>query len=118
MKNAVIKETEAERKMRIRNAVNKRLKEIGEPHPIGCFLNHFYIDEWLDKPEQCFEYEEYDEETHGSYDEYLYGEDIKEGRLYGGGDSCISDLEEDHFWGIEDRWIYNDDGMRVCKIKR
>ena len=38
-------ETDAERKARIRERVNRRLKEIGEPHPVGCFLNHLYINE-------------------------------------------------------------------------
>jgi hypothetical protein len=37
----VMVETEQERKERIRRAVNRRLKEIGEPHKIGQFLNHF-----------------------------------------------------------------------------
>jgi hypothetical protein len=37
-------ETEHERKERIRMCINQRLKNIGEPHTIGQFLNHFYID--------------------------------------------------------------------------
>ena len=36
-------ETEEERKERYRQAINRRLREIGEPHTIGQFLNHFDI---------------------------------------------------------------------------
>lgn len=98
---------EVEKKERIRRAIHKKLKEMGEPHPVGCFLNSMYIDEWLEEPEYVYEEE---------YDGDLYSEDIEAGRLYGDSESGVSDLEEDHFWGIESEWVYDKNGMRLYRV--
>lgn len=53
----VATETDADRKARVRVAVNKRLAELGEP-PIGCFLNHLYLCE-IEKSEKSYREEIY-----------------------------------------------------------
>jgi hypothetical protein len=103
MNVALKNETEKQRKERIRVAIKKRLNDIGEPHPTGCMLNHFYIDEWIEDPEPI----------QGGDNNDLYSEDIRSGRLYGDDRSGVSDLEEDHFWGVEGEWVYDEKGMRL-----
>lgn len=48
----VLSEEDKARRARVRAAVNKRLEELGEP-PIGCFLNHLYLNE-IEKAEKPY----------------------------------------------------------------